>query len=225
MRGIAFIQIPTTLLAMVDSSVGGKTAINCSLGKNLIGAFYQPKAVFIDPKHLKTLSPKQIRNGLAEVIKYGVIYDKKFFEYLEENLEKILALNEPEITQIIKHSVEIKAEVVSEDETEKGKRMILNYGHTYGHAIEKMSDYKLLHGFAVSIGMILANEMAVEKGFLSEKEAQRVKQLIKKADLPTFTMKKPSLEDMKNDKKNSKNAITFILPTAIGSVKIFSHAY
>lgn len=220
MRGIPFIQIPTTLLAMVDSSVGGKTGVDLPTGKNLLGTFAQPKAVFIDTNYLKTLPLKQIKNGMAEVIKYGVIKDAKLFELIENNLEKILKLDRDLLTKIIERSVEIKADVVMADEKESGERMILNYGHTYGHAIEKMSGYTLLHGYAISIGMVLANKMAVEKGLLSEKDSDRIKKLIHTTGLPITIMKKPEIKDLINDKKKIGNHINFILPTKIGKVII-----
>lgn len=221
MRGIPFIQVPTTLLAMVDSSVGGKTGVDLEdCGKNLLGTFTQPKGVFIDIKYLKTLSPKQLRSGLAEVIKYGVIRDRKLFKFIEQNLEKILALEEKSLNKIIKRSVEIKGEVVEEDEKEQGIRMILNYGHTYGHAIEKLSNYKLLHGYAISIGMVIANKLAVEQSLLAAEEAERIKKLLKRAGLPTTTIKKPQFQDLMSDKKKDGNQISFILATKIGEVVI-----
>lgn len=221
MRGIPYIQIPTTLLAMVDSSVGGKTGVDLEGGKNLIGTFTQPKAVFIDQNHLKTLALKQIKSGMAEVIKYGVIADKKLFSFIEENIEKILALDEKSINTIISNSVKIKAKVVEEDEKESGKRMILNYGHTYGHAIEKNSGYKLLHGFAISIGMVIANKIAVKKGLLKETDATRIKTLLKNTGLPIVTVKQPTIQDLMSDKKRQGQFIHLILPTAIGKVVIY----
>jgi len=220
MRGIPFIQIPTTLLAMVDSSVGGKTGVDLNSGKNLLGTFTQPKAVFIDISYLKTLAQKQVRSGLAEIIKYGVIRDKKLFEYLEKNIEDILELEETTINKIIKRSVEIKADIVEADEKESGERMILNYGHTYGHALEKTSNYSLLHGFAISIGMVLINKIAVEKGLMKKEESERIRKLLKSVDLPTTTMKKPTLKDISNDKKKQGNNIKLIIPTTIGKVII-----
>ena len=220
MRGIPYIQVPTTLLAMVDSSVGGKTGIDLEGGKNLLGTYTQPKIVIIDPQHLQTLAKKQLINGLAEVIKYGVIADEDFFNYLDKNLEKILALDEKAILKIIQRSVEIKAKVVEEDEKESGKRMILNYGHTYGHAIERKSGYKLLHGFAISIGMVIANKMATNIGLLPREDADKIKGLLKKAGLPITTLKKPSTEDILSDKKRQGDHINFILPSKIGKVVI-----
>lgn len=220
MRGIPYIQVPTTLLAMVDSSVGGKTGVDMSCGKNLLGTFTQPKAVFIDQTQLKTLSKKQVRSGMAEVIKYGVITDEKFFNFIEKNIEKIVDLDEKSINKIITTSVKIKAKVVEEDEKEGGKRMILNYGHTYGHAIEKNSGYKLLHGFAISIGMVIINKIAVKKGILKKEDADRIKELLKATGLPITTLKKPSAKDLMSDKKRQGNFINFILPTKIGNVVV-----
>lgn len=225
MRGIPVIQIPTTLLAMVDASVGGKTGVDLANGKNLLGTFHQPKAVFIDTNFLKTLPEKQIRNGLAEIIKCGVIKDKKLFEYIEKNLQKILKLEQKTLIKIIAQSLRVKKEVVEKDEKEKGIRMILNYGHTYGHALEKTSNYTLLHGFAISIGMVLANKMAVEKHLMSEKDAERIKKLLINAGLPVATMHKPTLSDLKNDKKRIGNQISFILPKKIGEVIIYKHTF
>lgn len=222
LRGIPFIQIPTTLLAMVDSAIGGKTGVDLKAGKNLIGTITQPKAVFVDINFLKTLPENQIRNGLGEVIKYGIIKDEKFFNYLEKNLAKIFALDEKVLIYIIEKSIAIKVNVVENDEKEAKNRMILNYGHTYGHALEKMSGYKLLHGYAISIGMIIANEMAIEKGLLKQNDADRIKSLFVKAGLPVYTMKKPTIKDLMTDKKSDGKSINFILPTKIGEVIIYN---
>lgn len=221
MRGIPYIQIPTTLLAMVDSSVGGKTGVDLSGGKNLIGTFNQPQAVIVDPEYLKTLPINQIRNGLAEVIKYGIIQDSSLFKLIEQNCTRILRLDQKLITELIVQSVTIKSKIVEEDEKESNKRMILNYGHTYGHALEKLSNYTLLHGYAISIGMILANQLAVEKKLLSPASAERIKKLLKRVGLPITTMKKPNIKDLLSDKKRQGKMINFILPTKIGQVKIY----
>lgn len=220
MRGIPYIQVPTTLLAMVDSAIGGKTGVDIQSGKNLLGTITQPKEVYVDIDFLKTLPKKQIQNGLAEVIKYAVICDKRFFKYLEKNLEKIFALDKETVTYIIEKSVKIKTKVVQKDETENLTRMKLNYGHTYGHALEKASNYTLLHGFAVAIGMVLVNEIAVKEKFLKPKTAERIRNLIKKTGLPTTTIKKPEITDLSSDKKCYGGQIHFILPTRIGKVKI-----
>lgn len=233
-RGIPYIQVPTTLLAMVDSSIGGKTGVDLAAGKNLIGTITQPKAVFIDTNFLKTLPETQIRSGLGEIIKYGVIKDAKFFTFLEKNLKKIFALDEKTINHIIERSVAIKVAVVENDQHEaKTKvacrvmyaaknRMILNYGHTYGHALEKLSNYTLLHGYAISIGMVIANEMAIKKGLLSQKDADRIKALFVTVGLPIFSLKKPTIQDLLSDKKSDGKSINFILPTKIGQAIIYN---
>jgi len=220
LRGIPFIQIPTTLLAQVDSSVGGKTGINHLLGKNMIGAFYQPQAVVIDLNVLKTLDNRQISAGLAEVIKYGLIWDKDFFKYLEMNIENLKQLDFKHLEQAIHRSCEIKAKVVSEDEKESGIRAILNLGHTFGHAIENCLGYgEWLHGEAVGCGIVLAAKMSLAQEWLSESEFDRVKNLISRANLP---VDKPSIEydkfigAMKLDKKNKDNEIYLVLQKGIG---------
>lgn len=220
MRGIPYIQIPTTLLAMVDSSIGGKTGVDMQTGKNLLGRIEQPKAVFVDSNYLKTLAKKQVRNGLAEIIKYGVIKDPKLFTFIEKNSDKIFDLDEKAIDKIISTSVKIKGKIVEKDEHESGLRMILNYGHTYGHAIEKMSGYKLLHGYAISIGMVIANKIAVKKGMLKKEDSDRIKALLSQVELPIVTIKKPSNKDLMSDKKRQGDHISLILPTKIGKVKI-----
>jgi 3-dehydroquinate synthase len=220
LRGIPFIQVPTTLLAQVDSSVGGKTGINHLLGKNMIGAFYQPQAVVIDLNVLKTLDNRQISSGLAEVIKYGLIWDEDFFKYLEENIENLKLLDFKHLEHVIYRSCEIKAKVVSEDEKESGIRAILNLGHTFGHAIENCLGYGAwLHGEAVGCGMVLAAEMSLTQGWLSESEFSRVKELISQANLP---IEKPNIDyenfigAMKLDKKNKDKEIYLVLQQGIG---------
>lgn len=220
MRGIPYLQIPTTLLAMVDSSVGGKTGVDLKAGKNLLGTFNQPKVVFVDQNYLKTLPLKQIKNGLAEVIKYAIIKDKTLFNFIEQNLNKILELEENAIEKIINKSIKIKAKIVAKDEKENNLRMVLNYGHTFGHLIEKESGYRLLHGYAISIGMVLANKLAVEKKLLEKKEADKIRNLLSNAGLPIITMKKPNLKALTSDKKKTGNYINFILPRKIGAVVI-----
>jgi 3-dehydroquinate synthase len=219
-RGIDFVQIPTTLLSQVDASVGGKTGINNSYGKNLIGAFHQPRAVYIDPYFLKTLPQREFGAGVAEVVKMAVTFNKEFFEYLES-----VDLNEPGVLQeAIKQAVETKAAVVAQDEKEHGLRAALNYGHTFGHVIENETAYKkYLHGEAVAIGMVMANALAVKLGFMRSDEAQRVQALLEKYNLPT----RYEIEDTESfyetfflDKKSSDATITFILPVGIGDVKI-----
>ncbi|MFA5820772.1 MAG: 3-dehydroquinate synthase [Candidatus Gracilibacteria bacterium] len=216
MRGIPYIQVPTTLLAMVDSSLGGKTGVDLPSGKNLLGTFAPAKAVFIDPLFLHTLPKNQIRNGLAEIIKYGVIKDKSLFNFIEQNLEKIFSLDTTSINHIISRSVAIKIAIVKKDEHESGLRMLLNYGHTFGHALERLSGYKLLHGYAIAIGMILANKIAVQKKLLKKSDAERIKNLLMRAGLPVTTMKKLTMKDLLSDKKKSDKVLSLVLPTKIG---------
>lgn len=219
MRGIPYVHIPTTLLAMVDSSIGGKTGVDIPSGKNLIGTTLQPSAIFMDIDFLKNLPEKQIKNGLAEVIKYGVIKDKRLFKFVERNLEDILNKEPYALKEILTRSIKIKVKVVKKDEKEqKGIREILNYGHTYGHALEKLSGYKLLHGFAISVGMVLINKIAVQKGILKEKEAERIKNLLKKAGLPVTTAKSITKKDLLSDKKKEGSYIKLILAKRIGKV-------
>lgn len=181
-RGIDFIQIPTTLLSQVDASVGGKTGINNKYGKNLVGAFHQPKAVLIDPYFLTTLPKREYGAGIAEIVKMAVTFNKEFFEWLEQND----LTNEENIKQAIRKSVETKALVVSQDEKETGIRAALNYGHTFGHVIENETNYKTyLHGEAVGIGMVMANALALKVGLISEQETLRVKNLLEKYEIPT----------------------------------------
>jgi 3-dehydroquinate synthase len=210
MRGIPYIHIPTTLMAMIDSAIGGKTGVDLKCGKNLMGTIYQPKAIFVDINYLKNLPVKQIQNGLAEVIKYGVTRDKRLFKFLERNMDKIL-----------KKSIKVKINIVRKDEKEEtGLRAILNYGHTYGHALEKLSGYKLLHGFAISIGMIIANKIAVKKGLMKEKHAQRIKKLLEATGLPVTTMKNVTKKDLLSDKKKEGDYVNLILATKIGKAII-----
>jgi len=216
LRGVKFLQIPTTLLAMVDSSVGGKTGVNNRFGKNLIGTFYQPEAVYIDPYFLETLPAREFNAGMAEVIKISVMFDRHLFYTL-----KGLTLH---IAPVIKKSVEIKANVVSADERERGIRSVLNYGHTFGHAIERLTNYsRYLHGEAVAIGMVMANRLAVKLGLLSAEEEQEIEELIKKYQLPT-RFKVESRERFYQlfftDKKRKGDKIKFILPNGIGNYKI-----
>ena len=220
MRGIPVIQIPTTLLAMIDSSIGGKTGVNLATGKNLIGTFHKPLEIFIDPYFLKTLPVKHIRNGLGEAIKCGVIGSKTLFNFIDRNLDKILKTDQKILKRLIESCVKIKIEIVEKDEKEKNLRQILNYGHTFGHAVEKQSNYTLVHGFAISLGMVLVNRIAVEKNILKQQDSDCIKNLLKKAGLPVYTMHKPTLKDIKNDKKKHGNTINFILPTRIGETII-----
>ncbi len=222
MRGIPFIQVPTTLLAQVDSSVGGKTGVDIPEGKNLIGAFYQPKCVYIDSLLLKSLPAKELLNGLAEVIKYGVIWDSDFFAYLSENRAAILALDLPVLEKMIARCCSIKAEVVAADERESDLRRILNYGHTIGHAVEAASGYSLDHGLAVAIGMVAVNELAVGKGLIPRETADRVRELIAAYGLPVDIPPEYDRLQIKNylkiDKKTIGGRPFFVLPTGIGKV-------
>ncbi|MGD0884308.1 MAG: 3-dehydroquinate synthase [Thermodesulfovibrionales bacterium] len=225
MRGVSFIQVPTTLLAQVDSSVGGKTGVNHPLAKNMIGTFYQPILVWGDVNTLMTLPRRELLAGIAEVIKYGVIWDGAFFRFLEDNREMILNRERDALKQIITRSCEIKAAVVSKDEREKGLRAILNYGHTVGHAIETATGYTTyLHGEAVAVGMCLEARLASSLGMMGEEEAERICALISAYGLPT---EMPSgtdidkvLSSMQRDKKAVAGEVKFILPEGIGSVEI-----
>ncbi len=225
MRGVACIQVPTTLLAQVDSSVGGKTGVNHKLGKNMIGTFWQPRFVWIDTDTLKTLPERELLAGIAEIIKYGVIRDEELFRFLEQNREKILKLDSAALAHIIQRSCEIKAEVVSRDERESGLRAILNYGHTMGHAIETVTGYtQFLHGEAVAIGMCLEAWLARKLDILHSDDDQRIKALIASYGLPSEI---PSdipidalMSAMKLDKKAVAGAMKFILPEKIGKVRI-----
>jgi len=216
-RGIDFIQIPTTLLSQVDASVGGKTGINNRYGKNLIGSFWQPKAVYIDTHFLKTLPKREFSAGVAEIIKMAVTFDKDFFEWLEKHpLE-----NEENLKYAIKRSVEIKAEVVAKDEKESDIRAALNYGHTFAHVIENETGYKkYLHGEAVAIGMVMANELAKRVFLLDDSEAKRVKNLLERYSLPT-TYKIKNIDSFYEkfflDKKSQDSIIKFVLPNHIGN--------
>ena len=220
-RGINFIQIPTTLLSMVDSSVGGKTGINHKLGKNMIGAFHQPTAVIIDTKILKTLSKRQFNAGMAEVIKYGIIKDKNFFNWIIKDYKKIKAQDPKSIIKIIKKSCEIKAKIVSLDEKEKNIRALLNLGHTFGHAIENNLGYgKWLHGEAIACGFLIASSVAIKNKTMDISEYNKIENLLKLFNLPTRFPKnlniKKLFDTMLLDKKVINNKVTFVLPKSIG---------
>ncbi|OGR30859.1 MAG: 3-dehydroquinate synthase [Desulfuromonadales bacterium GWD2_54_10] len=221
LRGIPFVQVPTTLLAQVDSSVGGKTAIDHPRGKNLIGAFYQPQLVLIDVDTLVTLPDREFRAGLAEVVKYGVAIDHAFFEYLEQNINAILAMNRECLVEVIHRCCGLKAQVVELDEKESGLRAVLNYGHTLGHALETLAGYReLVHGEAVAIGMVLAVRICVARGYCSEMDAVRIVGLIKSFGLPVTppVVDRTSLLDaISKDKKSRNGAINFICNQGIGS--------
>ncbi len=225
LRGVPYVQVPTTLLAQVDSSVGGKTAVNHRGGKNLIGSFYQPRSVFIDPETLKTLDQRDVRTGLAEVVKYGVILDSDFFAFLENNADGLTALESGVVIEAIRRSCAIKADVVAADEFETtGKRAVLNLGHTFGHAIEALSGYGVFrHGEAVALGMVMAARFSVRIGLCAEGAASRIEALISALGLP---VEAPSIdagsfiESMKHDKKVTGGRLRFILVREIGSVEL-----
>lgn len=223
-RGIRFIQIPTTLLAQVDSSVGGKVAVNHALGKNMIGTFYQPQKVWADLDTLQTLPVSEWKAGLAEVVKYGLIWDLDFFEYIENNAEKVLQRSSEVIPFIIERCCQIKAEVVSQDERDEGLRNILNFGHTIGHALESATQYKTYrHGEAVAVGMMGAFRIAQEMGMADEKDAERFKRLLIKLELPfTFpgSIFETTVKNLIHDKKVSEQQLVFILPQKLGKVSI-----
>lgn len=224
-RGIRFIQVPTSLLAQVDSSVGGKVGINLPSAKNIVGAFWQPAFVAIDPLVLSTLPDREFTSGLAEVVKYGVILDGTFFEYLEQSTEKICNRNINVLTEIIKRSCELKTQIVNEDETEQsGRRAILNYGHTFGHAIESVFGYgKYSHGEAIAIGMNCAARLAIQLGLANQELLDRQNALLTALGLPVDCPQEdhPKLINaMKRDKKVSAGVLYLVLPTKIGHVDV-----
>ena len=226
MRGVPFLQIPTSLLAQVDSSVGGKVAVNHALGKNLIGAFYQPDAVFMDLKLLRTLPKREILSGLGEIIKYGIIYDADFFAWLEGHCADILALEPAAVTHIIARSCAIKADVVRQDEREGGLRRILNFGHTIAHAVEKETGYvRYRHGEAVAIGMAGAAVISVQMGLLSDDDRMRINDLIRAMELPLSAagVKVDAMyADLFHDKKTVGGRIHWVLAEGIGRVSVHS---
>ena len=220
MRGVPFVQVPTTLLAQVDSSVGGKTAINHPLGKNMIGAFYQPRLVVADVDALRTLPAREIAAGLAEVIKHGAIADADFFAWLERHIDALRALDSDALAEAVRRCCEIKAAVVAQDETESGVRAMLNFGHTFGHAIEAGMGYGAwLHGEAVGAGMIVAADVSVRLGLLDAVQAQRLRELVRRAGLPQRLPELPVaryFELMQVDKKNEAGEIRYVLLDALG---------
>ncbi|MCD6093464.1 MAG: 3-dehydroquinate synthase [Candidatus Omnitrophica bacterium] len=224
MRGIPYVQVPTSLLAQVDSSIGGKTAINLGGIKNIIGSFYQPKLVYTDISSLRTLPREELYNGLAEVIKYGVIKDERFFQYLEKNIEKVLELDTLCLEKIVFRCAQIKAEIVEEDEREEGIRAILNYGHTLGHCFETITKFRYRHGQAISLGMIYISEIAQRLGILEKKDAERQKRLLQRGHLPVSLRKSFNPEEiltiLEMDKKRRGGRQRFILPRKIGEVII-----
>lgn len=226
LRGIRFVQVPTSLLAMVDASIGGKTGVNHPQGKNLIGAFHQPQLVLLDPQVLNTLPEREFQAGMAEVIKYGVIWDAHLFEQLETALQlKRQGVDEALMQTILTCSCQAKADVVSQDEKESGLRAILNYGHTIGHAVESLTGYQVVnHGEAVAIGMVAIGQIAAELGLWQQQDADRQRALIEKAGLPTRLP--PGLEidailaSLQMDKKVKSGKVRFVVPVAIGKVSV-----
>jgi len=224
MRGIAFVQVPTTLLAQVDSSVGGKVAVNHPLGKNLIGAFHQPIAVFIDVRTLKTLPEREYKSGLAELVKHGLIRDARFFALLEKNVKALKGCKLSFLEQAVAKSVAIKARVVEADERESGLRAILNYGHTIGHAIEAVSRYRgYTHGEAVAIGMACAARIAMNRGMLKEDAVVRQNDLLARIGLPVALRREPTealIASLYRDKKTIRGRLRFVLLERIGKATI-----
>jgi len=224
LRGIAFVQVPTTLLAQVDSSVGGKVGVNLKAGKNLVGAFHQPRLVLCDLDTMRTLPEREFRAGLAEVIKYGIIYDARLFAQLERDLPKLLRREPQILAAVVARCCEIKADIVGQDETENGLRAILNFGHTIGHAIENISGYgKFLHGEAIAIGQVAAAKLSFALAGLSGRDAGRIRDLFKLAGLPYFLklnaiQRKKLFAAMRLDKKVSGGEIKFVLARKIGKV-------
>lgn len=224
-RGINLVQVPTTLLSQVDSSIGGKTAVNHERGKNLIGAFYQPKLVVIDTKTLLSLPQRVYIEGLAEVVKYGIIRDVQFFEWVEENVELLLLRDQETLVHAVKSSCVTKSSIVESDEKESNLRLILNFGHTFGHGIENALGYgTLLHGEAVAIGMVLASDLSERLGLVSAEVTERIERLLKRLTLPTKLPRQASvakvLAAMKYDKKAFGNQQRHILVREIGSVSV-----
>ena len=225
LRGIRLVQIPTTLLSQIDSSIGGKVGVNHPLGKNLIGAFYQPHLVLTDPRCLQTLARRELRSGLMEAVKYGVIANPELFAFLEKSVPRLLACDSTAVLRLVRDCSTIKAKVVSEDERESGLRMILNFGHTLGHALEAVTDYRRFkHGEAVGWGMVFAAQWAADLGHLDYAEAKRIVQLIRAFGLPLL----PRLSSteittaMDKDKKRARGSLRWVLPQKIGQVLPFT---
>ncbi len=224
-RGVPFIQVPTTLLSQVDSSVGGKTAVNHPLGKNMIGAFYQPVLVAIDVNTLQSLPPREFAAGMAEVIKYGIIYDAAFFSHLEQSVSALRSLDEKALIDVIHQCCAIKADVVAQDEREGGLRAILNLGHTFGHAIEAEQGYgNWLHGEAVAAGMVMACQAAEKLDWLNAAQTERVKHLLSAFSLPVNGPDSMTIDaylpHMRRDKKVEAGQLRFVIPTTIGKAVV-----
>ena len=220
LRGVRFGFVATSLLAQVDASVGGKNGVNFEGYKNMVGLFHQPEFVICDPDLLKTLPAREISCGLAEIVKHGVIADADLFAYQEQNAEDILALDRRVIQKLVRASVRIKSAIVSRDETEKGERRLLNFGHTFGHAIEKVTGVS--HGEAVSMGMVIASDLSVKKGLLSTQEDQRLQAVLKNLKLPTRWEAEPQkiLDAITRDKKRAGDRIHFVLLNGIGNARV-----
>ena len=223
-RGVDFVQVPTTLLAQVDSSVGGKTAVNHPRAKNMIGAFHQPIAVVADTSTLRSLPLRELGAGLAEIVKYGIIVDAPFFEWLERHVDDLKALDPKALTYAIRRSCEIKAAIVAEDEREQGRRALLNLGHTFGHALEAIGSYeRWLHGEAVAIGMVLAARTSAALGWLTAQDCERVERLLERAGLPTRASGVDLVElldHMRGDKKADRSGLKLILVKALGEAVV-----
>lgn len=224
-RGVNFIQIPTTLLSQVDSSVGGKTAVNHPLGKNMIGAFYQPKAVYVDTDTLKTLPERELSSGLSEVVKHGVLADGEYFSWIEQEMADLRSLHPEKMARAIRRSCEIKASIVAQDEKERDVRALLNLGHTFGHAIEHLMGYGAwLHGEAVGTGLVMAADLSARLGRIKGSDAKRIKDVVASAGLPTCPPLQLSvdgfLESMQVDKKTTDDGLRFILINNIGESEL-----
>ncbi len=224
LRGVPYVQVPTTLLAQVDSSVGGKTGVNHQQGKNLIGAFYQPRLVLIDVTTLSSLAPRQLTAGLGEIIKYGIIEDPTLFNFLENDIESLLALNREGLIRTIRTSCAIKARIVEKDEREDDYRAVLNFGHTIGHALEASTGYsQLLHGEAIGVGMVKAAALSVQEGFCDQRTFERVRKLVKKAglplEIPSGVSMQSLIQGMEIDKKSAEGKIKFVMCAGIGKTR------
>jgi 3-dehydroquinate synthase len=225
MRGVPFVQVPTTLLSMIDASVGGKTGVDTPAGKNLVGSFHQPAAVLADPQVLATLAFNELRGGFAEAIKHGVIADALYFGNIEKALPKLISVDgvkSNDMLSLITRSIEIKADIVSQDEREHGLRKILNFGHTVGHAVELLSGYTLLHGEAIAIGMVVESRIAEQSGIAEAGTSQRIRDLLVKAELPTELPESMGAEEitvaMRTDKKAREGEVEYALPKRIGEM-------
>jgi 3-dehydroquinate synthase len=220
LRGVPLVQVPTTLLAMIDSSIGGKTGVDVPAGKNLLGAFHQPRVVIADPELLGSLSSVQLAAGLAEAVKHGAIADAEYFAFLENEYAAIFAKHAPALERVVRRSVEIKAAIVAQDEREKGKRAILNFGHTVGHAIEATTKYDVLHGEAVAIGMVYEGRLAETLGIAATGTAQRIRTVLERLHLPVERPAASDVDDliaaMRTDKKVRAGEIRLALPSGIG---------